>query len=608
MIKMLKILPARIKTIFIVGAFLVLIYVLSNIFLPNLIGSYIKLMISKKGEPFTISFFNNLIAPQSWQNVPYDTAFKWLTVAIVVQTLVTALLALLSTIVIIYASEESSYFYRVKLFNSIQKLSLKNIADLKSESIITRVSNDIAIFWEFLVNGTTIMIKGIFLIMGGIVFSFLVDWKMALTIVAIIPVVAIMVVIIGITTSPLLKKTQKVVEEVTKTIGENISGIRLIKTYNLEEKRMNKITEINSRWHKIQYKQAMIFNVAFPIFFMVLNLLMIGIFSIAANNANFLKSNGLQNDAAELEKYKILIANINIFVDYLFLMAGGIILMLMFLGSFFKARVASLRIIEIIEYKVDDLYVKEGKILQNYDIEVNKLSFKYYETAPNYSLLDVNFKIPFGKTLGIIGPTGSGKSTLVNLLMNNYIYSEGSIKVGGEELREINTKNLHDSLGIIYQDALLYSGTIKSNLLFAKENATEEEIKEALENACASEFISKFEDGINHPVSQGGRNLSGGQKQRISIARTLLRKPKVLILDDSTSALDNITTKKVIDNIRNKYDCTTIIVSQKIGAIKNADNILVLSNNGFVLDQGTHNKLLETCDFYKQIYETQLEQ
>ncbi|WP_406617268.1 ABC transporter ATP-binding protein [Mycoplasmopsis adleri] len=590
--KMMKMLPKKVKAMFAFGSFLVLIYVLLNIMLPNLIGAYIKLMMDKNPQ-FRLEFLDGRIYIGTFDHAQ---AVKILTVAVVVQTLLTAALAFLSTMVIIYASEMSSYFFRTTIFKKIQQLSLKNIADLKSESIITRVSNDIAIFWEFLVNGTTIMIRSIFLIVGGVVLSSLVDWKMALSIVAIIPVVVVLITVIGLTASPLLKKTQKIVEEVTKSVNENISGIRVIKTFNLEDDRFNKFKDISQRWYNVSFKSSMIFTIAFPMFYMVLNWLMIGIYAVAGKSA----VNGTLNPTT--------VANINVFIDYLFLIAGGILLLLTFLFSFFRAKVAAGRVVEILDYKTDNLYVAEGKFIDKYDLEVNKLSFKYFESSPNYALADVSVSLPFGKTLGIIGPTGSGKSTFVNLLMNNYIYNEGSIKIGDVEIKDINTKNLHDSIGIVYQEALMYTGTIRSNLLWAKPDATEEELKEALDNACASEFISKFEDGLDHPVVQGGKNLSGGQKQRLSVARTLLRKPKILILDDSTSALDNITTKKVINNINSNYNCSTIIVSQKVGAIRNADQIMVLSNNGFIIGKGTHNELIKSCEFYKQIYETQLEQ
>lgn len=594
MLKMVKILPSRIKWVFIIGSFLTLIYVLLNVMLPLLIKKYIDLILTEDRQaPYHMDFLNGRI---DFGFITYNQAFKWLTIIVLLQTISTASLAFLSTLVIVLAAERSSYFYRNTLYKKIQSYSLKNIADLKAESIITRLSNDIAIFWEFLVNGTSIMIKGIFLIIGGLTVAALVDWQMSLSIIAIIPIVIVMGSIISVKTGPLLKKTQKAVDAVTKVVDENISGIRVIKTFNLETKRLNVLKEINNAWYDSQYKSTMIFSTAYPVFQMLLNWLMIGIYSVVGYYATISKIN------------KDIITNINLFIDLLWQVAAGILLMLLFLSSLFRAKVAAARIIEAYDYETDNLYVSNGEIIDSYDIEIKNLSFKYYDASPNFAIANVDITLPYKKSLGIIGPMGSGKSTIVNLLVNNYKYKEGSIKIGNKEVSQVNSKNLHDTVGIVHQESLLYTGTIRSNMLWAKEDASDEEIMQALKDACADEFVSKFEDGLDHPIYQGGKNLSGGQKQRLSIARSLLRKPKILILDDSTSALDNITASKVIDNIKNKYECSTIIISQKISNIKNADEIFVMSTNGFIISRGTHNQLAQSCEFYKQIYETQLEQ
>lgn len=594
MLKMVKILPSRIKWVFIIGSFLTLIYVLLNVMLPLLIKKYIDLILTEdRIAPYHMDFLNGRI---DFGFITYNQAFKWLTIIVLLQTISTASLAFLSTLVIVLAAERSSYFYRNTLYKKIQSYSLKNIADLKAESIITRLSNDIAIFWEFLVNGTSVMIKGIFLIIGGLTVAALVDWQMSLSIIAIIPIVIVMGSIISVKTGPLLKKTQKAVDAVTKVVDENISGIRVIKTFNLETKRLNVLKEINNAWYDSQYKSTMIFSTAYPVFQMLLNWLMIGIYSVVGYYATISKIN------------KDIITNINLFIDLLWQVAAGILLMLLFLSSLFRAKVAAARIIEAYDYETDNLYVSKGEIIDSYDIEIKNLSFKYYDASPNFAIANVDITLPYKKSLGIIGPMGSGKSTIVNLLVNNYKYNEGSIKIGNKEVSQVNSKNLHDTVGIVHQESLLYTGTIRSNMLWAKEDASDDEIMQALKDACADEFVSKFEDGLDHPVYQGGKNLSGGQSKRLSIARSLLRKPKILILDDSTSALDNITASKVIDNIKDKYECSTIIISQKISNIKNADEIIVMSTNGFIISRGTHNQLAQSCEFYKQIYETQLEQ
>ncbi|EIN15334.1 ABC transporter, ATP-binding protein [Mycoplasmopsis agalactiae 14628] len=594
MLKMVKILPSKIKWVFIIGSLLTLIYVLLNVMLPLLIKKYIDLILTEDRQaPYHMDFLNGRI---DFGFVSYDEAFKWLTIVVLLQTISTASLAFLSTLVIVLAAERSSYFYRNTLYKKIQSYSLKNIADLKAESIITRISNDIAIFWEFLVNGTSVMIKGIFLIIGGLTVASLVDWQMALSIIAIIPIVIVMGTIISLKTGPLLKQTQKAVDAVTKVVDENISGIRVIKTFNLETKRLNLLKDINNAWYDSQYKSAMIFSTAYPVFQMLINWLMIGIYSVAGYYATISQIN------------KDILTNINLFIDLLWQVAAGILLMLLFLSSLFRARVAATRIIEAYDYQTDNLRVEKGEIIDEYDVEIKNLSFKYYDASPNFAIANVDISLPYKKSLGIIGPMGSGKSTIVNLLVNNYKYKEGSIKIGNKEVSLVNSKNLHETVGIVHQEALLYTGTIRSNMLWAKDDASDEEIMQALKDACAEEFVSKFEDGLDHPVYQGGKNLSGGQKQRLSIARALLRKPKILILDDSTSALDNITASKVIDNIKEKYECSTIIISQKISNIKNADEIIVMSTNGFIISRGTHNHLAHSCEFYKQIYETQLEQ
>ncbi|CBH40869.1 ABC transporter ATP-binding protein [Mycoplasmopsis agalactiae] len=594
MLKMVKILPSKIKWVFVIGSFLTLIYVLLNVMLPLLIKKYIDLILTEDRQaPYRMDFLNGRI---DFGFVSYNEAFKWLTIVVLLQTISTASLAFLSTLVIVLAAERSSYFYRNTLYKKIQSYSLKNIADLKAESIITRISNDIAIFWEFLVNGTSVMIKGIFLIIGGLTVASLVDWKMSLSIIAIIPIVIVMGTIISLKTGPLLKQTQKAVDAVTKVVDENISGIRVIKTFNLETKRLDLLKDINNAWYDSQYKSAMIFSTAYPVFQMLINWLMIGIYSVAGYYATISQIN------------KDILTNINLFIDLLWQVAAGILLMLLFLSSLFRARVAATRIIEAYDYETDNLRVEKGEIIDKYDVEIKNLSFKYYDASPNFAIANVDISLPYRKSLGIIGPMGSGKSTIVNLLVNNYKYKEGSIKIGNKEVSLVNSKNLHETVGIVHQEALLYTGTIRSNMLWAKDDASDEEIMQALKDACADDFVSKFEDGLDHPVYQGGKNLSGGQKQRLSIARALLRKPKILILDDSTSALDNITASKVIDNIKEKYECSTIIISQKISNIKNADEIIVMSTNGFIISRGTHNHLAHSCEFYKQIYETQLEQ
>ncbi|MBU4690030.1 ABC transporter ATP-binding protein [Mycoplasma zalophidermidis] len=600
MIKMLKMLPKKIKFTFISGAIIAFVAVIVSLLLPNFISQFIRLIFDDK-ELQTIELLSGKIT--LFKDKPRNEVRDWLIIMIAIQTAITALLTFAFTAIFVYAAEQCSYFYRMKLYDKINSLSLKNISDLKPESIMTKISNDVAVFWDFLVVGFSTMIRGFMMIVGGIIMAFMVNTTMALVITPVIPGLLILITIIGKITSPLIKKTQKNLEYVTKNIDENIKGSRTIKTYNLENKRSKQFSGSNETWYKLSVKFNSIISILHPVFYTLINFVVIGIFMVIRHQT-------LEHVATATD-----LVNMNIFIEYLWTIGFGIILLTVFIIFGFKARVSAGRLMEIFNAKADKLYVENGirisdisnKNNLNYDLNIKNLNFKYYQDNPNYALTDINLNVPFKSSLGIIGLFASGKSTLVSLLLNNYVYNEGSITIGGHEVNQINTKQLLDTVGIVYQDPMLYSGTIKSNMLWAKPDATDEEINLALKNACAYDFVYKFDDNLNHPVTQGATNLSGGQKQRISIARTLLRKPKILILDDSTSALDNITTKTVINNIIKNYDCSTILISQKIGALKNCDKIAVM-DSGHIIDQGSHEHLVKNCPFYKQIHQNQLEQ
>ncbi|WP_406615824.1 ABC transporter ATP-binding protein [Mycoplasmopsis hyopharyngis] len=593
---MIKMLPIKNKLLFLLGAFVISLTVFVSLFMSNVIGQFIKLIISDKSQNIDINFFSGRLI---FKDIDYGIAKRNLILSFAGLTIFNALAILTATVLIVYTAELSSKFYRDTLFAKIQNLSLKNIADLKAESIITRVSNDVAEFWDFLVNGTTAMIKAPVMVIGGAILAFLTDKKMSIGVWLIIPLIIIIILSIGLAASPSIKKNQKVIEEVTKNVNENILGARVIKTFNLQANRKEKFHIANRNWYRLQYKINIIFAIGNPLFFSLINLLIAVVYWVVARQ--------ITTKPYDLTANKELIVNINVFLDYLFIVSFGVILMSMFLVSLFRAKISAQRITEILDYDIKLLERKNDKHISNYDLNVKELSFKYYDSSPDYSLLNINFTLGQNKVLGIIGPTGSGKSTLANLLVNNYIYNEGSIKIGENEVNEIDSQNLNKSIGIVYQEALLYTGTIKSNMLFAKDDASDEEIIEALKNACAYEFVNNFQDGLEHKVKQGGKNLSGGQKQRLSIARTLLRKPKIIILDDSTSALDNLTANKLINNIKQNYNCSLIIISQKISAIKSADNILVLAR-GSVMAQGSHKELVNECTLYREIFNNQLDQ
>ncbi|WP_342666443.1 ABC transporter ATP-binding protein [Mycoplasma buteonis] len=602
---MFKILPWKIKSYFGIGIIFVLINVALTMIIPILISQFIPLLIHDDNaiaHSFDIKLFKNVVLYSSPER---QSAINFLIITSLAAILIATLTSIISVLIIIWAGENASNFYRNTLFAKYQKLSLKDIANLTTESLITRINDDVAVFWDFLINASTALIKAPLFIIVGLVFAFSTDINFAWSIVGVVPVLIFVFLFIFIKTKPLINKNRHNLDKITKEAEETIIGARFIRAYNLQEKQKNKFFNINSTWKNVETKVWKIFIIGTPAFFGIINLVIVAIFIMAANL--------IQNGTSDPQ----LLAKINVFIEYEFIMALGIMIFANFIGSFIRAKISAKRITEVLNTKYDNLYVEGGyKITENigelndaskYSVEFKNLSYKYFDTSTDYAISDINFKIDGGKTLGIIGPTGSGKSTIANLIVNNMKYTNGNILINDKEVKEINTKELHQKVGIVYQEPLLYSGSIKSNMLFAKSNATETELERALETACALEFIKTFDDRLEHVIEQRGKNLSGGQKQRLSIARTLLNDPKILILDDSTSALDNITTKKLIENIKKNYDCTTIIISQKINSIKHADQILVM-DRGKIIASGNHHQLLKTCDWYMQVNENQLKQ
>ncbi|WP_235746468.1 ABC transporter ATP-binding protein [Mycoplasmopsis alligatoris] len=589
-------LPSKNKFYFYIGVLFILVNVLTSLMVPMFMSQFIKLIAQgNNGQDAQIIVFKSLVLFSG----NYSSAVNYLisiTVGFILISFVTSISAIVITT---WSGDLTSNFLRDKIFSRIQNFSLKDIAAITQESLITRVSNDIAQYWDFLISTTSILVRAPLLIIGGTVFALLTDLQLSISILVIVPLLIALIAFILYKASPLMKKNQVVLDEITKEVDENILAARLIKIYNLKEMQNHKFDATSRKWLRLQVKSNNLFAIGHPFFFALINVVLVLIYALAgykiwSGNADF--------------NY---LATINVFIEYMFSIAFGIVILSQYLISFYRAKISCMRINEVLDYKFTNLKVEQGLKIQNVNtkgcsVEFKNLNFKYFDSSNEYVLEDLNFNVLPGQTLGIIGPTGSGKSTIANLLINNYKYHEGSIKIDNLEVNQINSTSLHDNVGIVFQEALLYSGTIKSNLLFAKQDANENDLNKALNASCSNEFIQTFDNKLDHVVEQRAKNLSGGQKQRLSIARTLIRAPKLLILDDSTSALDNITTNKLFNSIKNEYNCTTIIISQKINSIKHADKILVLDKSK-IISQGKHEDLIKENDWYKNVYESQLQ-
>lgn len=509
--------------------------------------------------------------------------------------LMTAIGASFAVIRNIVSSKVSQNFgadLREDLYIKIQGFSFDNVDEFQDASLITRLTNDINQIQNFSHGLMRIFVKAPVLGIGSVVMAFLLNPKMALILLAAIPIVAIIISINLKISYPIFTKIQKSLDKVNGVMREYLAGIRVVKAFNRFNYEKSRFRLVNDDLRKISLKGMRIVAVFNPLVALVVN---IGIVLV-------LWFGGLRVNAGEMEVGKIMA-----FVNYMTQVLFSLIMMTRILNIFIRAKASSERIGEVFAAE-DTIIVKENptpfKDVRG-RLEYEQVYFKYHNTS-RYVLENINFSINPGETLAIIGSTGSGKSSLINLIPRFYDATEGKVKIDGIDVKDIGLNELREKVGIVPQKVLLFTGSIEENIRWGDENATTYDVKRVAEIAHAHDFIISFNDGYNTYLGQGGVNLSGGQKQRISIARALIKKPKILILDDSTSAVDLITERKIKQGFKEYVKETTIVlIAQRITSVMDADKILVM-DRGRIVGQGTHDELMKDSEVYKDIYYSQL--
>lgn len=482
-----------------------------------------------------------------------------------------------------------------KIFEKTLFLNFEKLESLATGSLLTRITNDTFKVSNAILNGLIIAIKSPIIIIGSFIFIFNISSNIGILLLLSLPILLICVSIFGIIISPIFDKMQKSFDKLNLILRENLKGIRVIKTYTLENNENSKFKKTNTHLKTNVLKGVIFLNLITPIISIFINLLL---FLILLKGGELVSSNILTK------------GNLIAVLNYIFQIIYGFSLLSLFFFSLMPSLTSVKRIKEVLEINDEYSLNNNNSIseFKNYDIEFKNVSFSYPETSSAVSevLKNISFSLKEGQSLGILGPTGSGKSTLIKLLSNFFSNYSGEILIGNKEIRTYNTNELFEKICIVEQNTKLIEGTIKSNLLIGNSSATEYEIINALKNAEAYDFISKYKDGIDHAVLVNGNNFSGGQKQRLSIARGLLKKSPIIVFDNSTSALDYITESKIqntIDNLSDKK-LTKIIISQRVSSVKNCDKILILKN-GKVDCYGNHEYVLNNSDFYKTIYNSQ---
>lgn len=482
---------------------------------------------------------------------------------------------------------------RHALFSHIQGLSFSEIDTLGTSTLINRMTSDV----NQVQNGVNLVLRLLlrspFVVAGAMIMAFTIDVKAALVFVVVIPLLCAVVFAIMFLSIPLYKKVQLRLDRVLKLTRENLSGVRVIRAFNKEKEEAAGFNESNENLTKIQMYVGRISALMNPITYIIIN----------GGIAALIYTGAIRVDVGVITQGAVVAL-----VNYMSQILVEVVKVANLIISVTKALASANRIESIFEVEpsvVDKTEVFMPDAEAEYAVEFNHVSLRYKDAGAD-ALSDIDFKVKRGETVGIIGGTGCGKSSVVNMIPRFYDATEGEVKVNGINVKDQPVERLRDIVGMVMQKAVLFRGTIRDNIRWGKEDATDEEIYQALDISQSREFVEQKEDKLDEMIEQGGKNLSGGQKQRLTIARALVKKPQILILDDSASALDFATDARLRKALREMEGETTVfIVSQRTSSIRHADKIIVLEDGKMVM-MGTHEELLEKCEEYREIHYSQI--
>ena len=486
------------------------------------------------------------------------------------------------------------------LFEHIQKFTFTEMDQLGTSTLITRMTSDINQIQSGVNLVLRLFLRSPFIVFGAMIMAFTVDVKAALVFVVTIPLLSLIVFGIMLVTMPMYKKVQADLDQVLLATRENLTGARVIRAFNKEEDETKRFENANQILTDAQKYVGRISGMMNPLTYIIVNGAIIALIYVGA----------VRVDIGDLTQGQVVAL-----INYMSQILVELVKLANLIISVTKAAACLNRVESVLAVKPDmnegDVRWKSNSSEADRDlknkipvVEFSHVSLTYKGTSDT-SLSDINFCAEKGQTIGIIGGTGSGKSSLVNLIPRFYDATDGTVKINGRDIKEYQTENLREHIGVVLQKAVLFKGRIADNLRWGKEDATEQEMYEALDISQAREFVDTKQGGLEFQIEQGGRNLSGGQKQRMTIARALVRKPEILILDDSASALDFATDAALRKSIKEmKNQPTVFIVSQRAASIQYADQIIVL-DDGAMAGIGTHEELLKDCPVYQEIYYSQ---
>lgn len=522
----------------------------------------------------------------------------------ILMMLVSAVGVVISTLNSYYSSKTATAYGKIlrrEIFLKVESLSQSDIDKIGTPSLITRCTNDVKVMQDFVLQGLRMIISAPIMLVGGVIMAFFLNAKLATIIFAVIPVIGVIVAIVLKFVLPLFKKRQKLVDAVNRFIREKLTGIRVIRAFNRSEKEDKKFDEKNEALSSLTLKFQRLMSVLIPICIVLVIIALDCLIMTAAKN---LDSMHYINDA---EKLMSAIGDLQAFVIYMIMIVFSVTMAAAMFVIVPRAKISANRILEVLNLEPgikDPVQAKDVKENLRGTVEFKNVSFSY-EDGQAPVIKNISFTAEKNKVTAIIGSTGSGKSTIANLIPRFYDVTSGEILFDGTDVRQLQQNVLHSLISIVPQKAVLFSGSVRENLLYGDENADEERLNKALEISQSAEFVSKLPEGIDSFLSQNGTNLSGGQKQRLSIARALVRQAELYIFDDSFSALDFKTDALLRKALKENIDATVLIVAQRVGTIIDADKIIVL-DGGEIAGIGTHSELMESCEVYREIYHSQI--
>lgn len=573
---------------FILGPLCMLVEVAGEMILPKLMGSIIDYGVSGEEAPKIVQ----------WLYTIFGTGNGFI-VAVMTGMILTAILMMIGGVGGAWFGAKASVNFasdiRRDVYRQVQKFSFKNIDRFQTGSLVTRLTNDITQLQNFVNMLLRMALRAPGMLIGALIMAIILNPRLTLVLAVVMPLMLIGIFFIIKKSYPKFSQMQSKIDGLNSTVQENITNVRVVKSFVRQDFEGKKFRKANGELKQAGYEAMNVMILLSPLMSFFMNITTIAVYWFGGNM---------------VVNSTMTAGDLTAFITYITQILSSLMMVTMMFMNMSRAMASGKRIGEVLDEKIDitdtdakypDLKVKKGSI------QFKNLSFRYYKNSEEKVLDSIDLKIPAKSTVGIIGSTGCGKTTLVSMIPRLYDADEGQVLVDDVDVLDYSLKNLRDGVAMVLQKNVLFSGSIEDNLRWGNENATEEEIIVASKNAQADKFISTFKDGYKTDLSQGGTNVSGGQKQRLCIARALLKKPKIIILDDSTSAVDTATEKQIRSAFKNELkDSTKIIIAQRISSVIDADMIVVM-DEGKITGIGTHEQLIKSNREYQEIYYSQID-